>query len=496
MPESSPTPGASLVGRVLANTYRVEGLLGKGGMGAVYAASHLRLPTKVAVKVLHAEAASNPEIFARFRREAEITSGLRHPNIVQVLDFNNLDDGTPYLIMEYLHGEDLHQRLQKRGRLSYEEVVNLLRAVGAGLMAAHKREVVHRDLKPQNIFLCRPDQNDSGDDLVEVPKIVDFGISKIRHASTDTQQTQDQQLLGTPNYMSPEQARGNNSEVDSRTDQWALAAIVYQCLTGQLAFSGTTLAGIIYSVVLSEPPPLREMCPEVPEYAEAAVRRALSKRREDRFASVLDFVRGFSGQPLVGQASHLSSRHGVTQKPGEHPAANTPGRRPTSEFPGSSLPASVSSVGAHGGRTVELPPTPFTPHGSLADARGQVNRERKPGAWRFGVAAFAIAVVLFGGGAFLYRRMTATPSPSRPFEVPVRVLEPPPDASAKVDAKPVPPDAAPLKVPGPQAGDVHYEAQQNVPRPEDRHRHDKNKPHRPRQSNDAEDVDINLGSAK
>src|SRR5581483_6411776 len=182
--------------------------------------------------------------------------------------FNHLPDGTPYLVMEFLEGEDLQARIMRLGRMPYQDVVALCRAIAAGLQAAHKREVVHRDLKPQNIFLSRQDE---GEQVVEIVKIVDFGISKIRHAQADTQQTRDQQLLGTPNYMSPEQARGNNSEVDHRTDQWALGAIAYLCLTGRLAFSGDTLANIIYQVVLHEPPPVRSLAPDVPEHAELAI---------------------------------------------------------------------------------------------------------------------------------------------------------------------------------------------------------------------------------
>src|SRR5262249_1528750 len=155
---------------------------------------------------------------------------------------------------------------------------------GSGLSAAHKRTVVHRDLKPQNIFLARHEQ---GDDIIEIPKIVDFGISKIRHAVVDSLKTRDQQLLGTPNYIAPEEGRGLNSEVDHRTDQWALAAILYQSLTGRLAFFGDTLAAIIYQVVLAEPPPLRSLAPDAPAFAEEAILRALSKDRERRFPSIM-----------------------------------------------------------------------------------------------------------------------------------------------------------------------------------------------------------------
>jgi serine/threonine-protein kinase len=336
---------ANLIGQTLANTYRVESLLGVGGMGAVYLASHLRLPMKVAIKILHTEAANNPEIFARFRREAEIASGLRHPNIVQVYDFNHLPDGTPYLIMEFLEGEDLHSRLRARGRLSYPETAALCRAVGAGLQAAHKREVVHRDLKPQNIFLCRHEQ---GDEVVEVPKILDFGISKIRHAAVDTLKTQDQQLLGTPHYMSPEQARGQNSEVDARTDQWALGAILYQCLSGRLAFPGESLAAIIYHVVAGEPEPLRALCPDVPAAAVAAIGRALSKAREARYPSIAEFVRAFCEPAFVGAYADTPAGLPVPAGPGSGQVSPLPTPTPGIPTPGPG-PGGVSAVGSAGG---------------------------------------------------------------------------------------------------------------------------------------------------
>jgi TPR repeat protein len=278
-------PAANLIGQTIGGTYLVERLIGEGGMGAVYAARHLRLPTLVAIKTLHIEGGANPDVQARFRREAEITSTLRHPNIVQVTDFNVLEDGTPYLVMELLEGEDLSARLERVGKLSVPEVLTLVRAVGAGLATAHARNVVHRDLKPQNIFLAR--QGDGS----EVPKIVDFGISKIQHgAESMAMRTRDNMLIGTPNYMSPEQARGENSIVDGRTDQWALAAIAYQCLTGKVAFAGNSLAEVVYQVVMAEPAAVRELAPEVPDGTAQALRRALSKSRDERFPSIVDFV--------------------------------------------------------------------------------------------------------------------------------------------------------------------------------------------------------------
>ena len=141
----------ALIGTVVADSYRIERLLGKGGMGAVYLAKHIRLPRQVAIKFLHKSAAAEPEAFARFRREAEITSSLHHPSILEVQDFNQLPDGTPYLVMEFLEGEDLDARLQRRGRLPIGETLAIVKAVGAGLQAAHKRQIVHRDLKPGKI---------------------------------------------------------------------------------------------------------------------------------------------------------------------------------------------------------------------------------------------------------------------------------------------------------------------------------------------------------
>ncbi len=284
-----------LVGQTIAGTYRVEKLLGKGGMGAVYAAKHLRLPTSFAIKVLHAEAAGNDEIFARFRREAQITSSLKHPNIVQVVDYNHMDDDTPYIVMELLEGEDLQARLKRKGRLSYPETVEVCQAVGAGLSVAHKSGVIHRDLKPQNLFIARCEQVDI---IIETLKIVDFGISKIKHATTISLETNG--LLGTPNYMSPEQASEKNGEIDQRTDQWALAAILYQCLTGRVAFLGDSLAKIIFQVILGEPPLLRSLAPEVPEAAAEAIGRALKKERDQRYSSIIEFVHAFSNCPTGG----------------------------------------------------------------------------------------------------------------------------------------------------------------------------------------------------
>jgi len=326
----------SLIGTIVADSYRIERLLGKGGMGEVYLAKHIRLPRQVAIKFLHKSAAAEPEAFARFRREAEITSSLHHPSILEVQDFNQLPDGTPYLVMEYLEGEDLDARLQRRGRLPLGETLAIVKAVGAGLQAAHKRQIVHRDLKPGNVFLVLVEQ---GDEVVEVPKILDFGISKIRQAQTTAfKQTRDHQLLGTPIYMSPEQARGDNTSVDERTDQWALAVIVYECLAGAPPFMADELTGILVKIIAETPKPLQSLGVEVPAATEQALLRALSKEREARFPSIAEFVKALGASTVTIDAMPTPSTAAPAAQESQSDRRSSPSWR--------ALPATVDGPAA------------------------------------------------------------------------------------------------------------------------------------------------------
>jgi serine/threonine-protein kinase len=281
------------VGSVIADTYTIETLIGRGGMGAVFLASHLRLPGKqVAIKILHAEM-SGDEVLARFRREAEIASRLGHPNIVQVHDFNVMPDGTPYLVLEYLRGESLAQRL-RRGPVPLDQALSIVRQVGSALAAAHREGIVHRDLKPQNIFLV-PTEVDGRS--VEIAKVLDFGISKIR--GSQTVKTQDSALLGTPQYMAPEQATGQHELVDDRTDVFAFGAIVYEMLSGKPAFSGETIPEVVFKVVYEQPTPLAQHVGSLPAAITSAVHRAMAKVAGERFANVGQFVEALTGQPIT-----------------------------------------------------------------------------------------------------------------------------------------------------------------------------------------------------
>jgi eukaryotic-like serine/threonine-protein kinase len=281
------------VGSVLRETYEIVGVLGRGGMGTVFLARHLRLPGKqVAVKVLQGAIAS-PELHQRFRREAEIVSRLGHPNVVEVLDFNTLEHGTPYLVLEFLRGESLHKRL-KRGPLDKDTAFSIIRQVGSALQTAHKAGIVHRDLKPDNIFLV---PTDAGGVVAERVKLLDFGISKMADSDSSLK-TRDAVLIGTPQYMAPEQALGKNSTIDARTDVFALGCIVYEMLSGRGPFAGDLIAEVVYRVVHEQPEPLSKLVPNIADTVVRSVERAMRKEPAERYASITDFVSELTGIPL------------------------------------------------------------------------------------------------------------------------------------------------------------------------------------------------------
>ncbi|MBL0696344.1 serine/threonine protein kinase [Comamonas sp. JC664] len=371
-----PADGDLRIDEVLRNTYRIVSLLGRGGMGSVYLAQHLRLPGKqVAVKVLRGGDHLTPEIFARFRREAEIASRLGHPNIVEVLDYDTLENGNPFLVLEFLRGESLQSRLE-RGRLPMEDVVSFTRQMGSALQAAHGAGIVHRDLKPANVYLV---PTDSGGVVGERVKLLDFGISKV--LSSQTVQTQEATIIGTPQYMSPEQAQGKNREIDARTDVFALGCIVYEMMAGKPVFGSGSLAQMIFRVVYEPPEPLAPLCPEASPEAISAVMRALEKSANDRYPDVASFVSDLTGTPLHS----LSSTFGG--QPAPRPQAPASGIALPSEGPASlssTLPPGSLKVTPDTGREgfdstlppgtgrLDLPQATPQPHGFNPAATGQM----------------------------------------------------------------------------------------------------------------------------
>jgi serine/threonine protein kinase len=275
------------VGTVLGNSYRLVRKIAEGGMGTVYEARLLRLDRRCAVKVMSRELAASTEALTRFHREANISSQLAHPHIIQVTDFGTAGSGEPFMVMEFLEGEDLARRLRRMGRLAAPAVNAIVKQTASALAATHSRGIVHRDLKPANIFLIGLDDDEDGGDFV---KVVDFGISKIK--GTALRLTRASVLMGTPSYMAPEQAMGKVDIIDGRTDQWALACIAWEMLTGAEPFTGGDLTELLYRVVHADPvaPPKAPLAPEV----EAVLRRGLDKKLKQRFPSITAFARALS----------------------------------------------------------------------------------------------------------------------------------------------------------------------------------------------------------
>jgi serine/threonine protein kinase len=282
-------------GTVLKDTYRILGLIGRGGMGEVYEVKHARLAGRYALKLLPPAFAIRHISLTRFRREADITSALRHPNIVQVIDFDDTPAGQPFLVMEYLDGGDLGQLMATTGPMPLPRVLSIVGQIVSALSAVHRNGIVHRDLKPQNVLLVRHD--DSAQDRV---KLVDFGLSKRTDGEfldLGSNISRERTLLGTPRYMAPEQAAGKVDEIDATTDQFALGAIVYEMLTGTFAFNDDHMAVLLYKISSQEPLPMRSFVPDIPEHVELAVRRAMSKRKVDRFPNTNDFLDTLCGAP-------------------------------------------------------------------------------------------------------------------------------------------------------------------------------------------------------
>jgi len=283
------------LGSVLDGAYRLVRVISHGGHGTVYEALQVKLARQVAVKIMAGELVENDEAQARFRRELSITSQLAHPHIVQLLDFGTTPDGHPYLVTEYLEGEDLDLRLAKVKRMSLDQTLTIARQIGMALGAVHARGIVHRDLKPGNVLLL------TAESLGDFIKLLDFGISKVVRSTT--QITRQSTLLGTPGYMSPEQADGRSDTVDHRSDQWALAAMIWHMLSGQPPFTADTLNELLSQVVHADPPPLGQVAPDVPsaDRLDGVLRQALAKQQRQRFPTVAAFLRALHA--AAGQAA-------------------------------------------------------------------------------------------------------------------------------------------------------------------------------------------------
>jgi tRNA A-37 threonylcarbamoyl transferase component Bud32 len=269
---------------VIDGKYRLDWLIGRGGMGAVYQATDLVLRRQVAVKMVRPDLLTMEGALERFRREAQIAARLSHTNIIAVYEFGSFPWGGAYLVMELLRGQLLHNELEQHRRLSPQRVATIMRQVCAAVSVAHQAGIIHRDLKPSNVMLCKI----SGDE--EIVKLLDFGLAKRHVEQSDLSKlTPPTTPVGTIKYMSPEQARGE--PVDTRTDIFALGVIVYRLLTGDHPFPGKTDSEIFDAIKYLPPRPLREIWPEAPASLEAVITRCLAKKPDDRYPTVAMFAR-------------------------------------------------------------------------------------------------------------------------------------------------------------------------------------------------------------
>ena len=422
--------GSVRLGVVLQDTYRLDRAIGEGGMGTVYEGVHVRLNNRVAVKVMARELASNREALERFRREAEITSQLGHPHIVHVFDFGTAPAGEPYLVMELLQGEDLDHRIRRVGRLPLAVAAHVVKQAASALAATHAKGIVHRDLKPANLFVL---DLEGESDFV---KVVDFGISKVRSAATKL--TRNSVLVGSPNFMSPEQAQGKVDEVDHRTDQWALACITWEMLAGRSPFLGDDLAAVLYCVIHEEPSPLATKVPGIPAEVETVLRRALSKRKADRFPTVTAFARSFAD---AATARPLLER-------GTPPAPVT---APTSETIAYGSWPDHAGNAALGGKANELPERQTALPTTLSQSAAEITRPDlslrvRLTRTRVLVGAAGLVVVLVG--IALMRSGSSGPTaPTVPVSAANRAAAQVPTVRASTPARPPGPLVVPLAEP-------------------------------------------------
>jgi serine/threonine-protein kinase len=291
-------------GEILVGKYRVERVLGVGGMGAVVSAHHLQLDTKVAMKFVLPANVEDADVIARFTNEGRRAVKITSEHVARVFDVGMLENGAPYIVMEYLRGNDLSKELARRGPLPIDDAIDYVLQAMEAIAEAHTLGIVHRDLKPANLFCI---QRADGKPFI---KVLDFGIAKAlpTDSSPGLALTVTSAMMGTPFYMSPEQMVGTHA-VDIRTDIWALGIILFELLTGRVPFHGTTVPEVCAKIASLEPPPLRSLRGDASEGLERVIATCLSKHREGRFRSAADLAAAlvpFAPQRAMGSAGKIA----------------------------------------------------------------------------------------------------------------------------------------------------------------------------------------------
>jgi eukaryotic-like serine/threonine-protein kinase len=369
-----------LIGRTIDNRYRIDTKLGAGGMGTVYGATRLLIGDVVAVKILHSELVENPQMLERFRREAQAAACLKHPNAVAIYDFDVSSEGLVYLVMELVEGETLRALARRQGPLHSSLAVEIIGQACAALDEAHRLNIVHRDIKPDNIIVATTPTG------LRV-KVLDFGIAKLRGltASADNL-TQSGAVMGTPHYMSPEQCLGE--EIDGRSDIYSLGIVLYELLAGTVPFNSPTSTAIVVQQVTQAPAPIRAINISITSAVEAVVLRALEKKPQDRPQTAVAFM-----QELTAAVNGVR----VTQ-------SINPGREQSLNL----LPAFSPGTVAPNAEAITQFSTPMsgsvTPPGPLLFARDAVASPPKTKRLvPLLIAAFLVLIIGVGGAAWLLR---------------------------------------------------------------------------------------------
>ena len=388
--------------------YRIESKLGEGGFGAVYKAVHPLIGKSAAIKVLNRQYSSNPQMVSRFIAEARAVNQIRHRNIIDIFAFGVLPDGRQYYLMELLEGSTFDGWLEKNGRLPIDQALPIFRAVARALDAAHAKGIAHRDLKPENIYLVFDEEGGVQ------PKLLDFGIAKLMTDGTSGHKTRTGTPMGTPNYMSPEQCRGQN--VDHRTDIYSFGILAFQVLTGSLPFDGEAVMDILVKHMSAPAPTPTSMCPDLPPELDAPILHMLEKLPENRpqtLAAAVDELQEAAGRagfavpavvalsgamPGGGLAAGKLPTTGINATPGG--SSKTPGHVSRNMTPSQLMELAQAKTLAGSEASVTTP-----------DASAGAKKGGK-GGLIFGVVA--AVVVLGGGAAFLATRTSVLPPPTRP----------------------------------------------------------------------------------
>lgn len=337
----------NIIGQILAKTYRIERFLGAGTVGTVYVARHVRSGGLYAVKVLHRKLAASPDLYQRFQDEARLIATLRHPHILPITDFDRDENGIPFFVMDLLEGENLQQRLKHKEVLPGAQAMEVIQQVGSALHTAHRSGIVHRNIKPENIFLVR---HDLGDRVVESTRIMDFGLARFRRmAPAGTRDAS----LGVSCYMAPETLGETTTPIDGRADQWALSVIAYRMLSGKLPWEDSNPDELLRQIINEPPRPLPRTA-DLPAHTAAAISRGMSKRREDRYETLMDFVRALTARTASATNVETVGHAAPPPTPPSPPADAVPHARPP--LPSGRVGAPVPPIPS--GAVAAPPPVP------------------------------------------------------------------------------------------------------------------------------------------